>query len=1231
MKNNTRNKPEQNTMKHINILLSVGLLLLLSNCGSNWDLLNQAAETEEQSAQKRESFTHRQQTPEGAELIFSYEASKGLQAAYQTSTMPRPQAVSEYPVLHDAAGSPMRMSKLGQEEAYLLSTAGRWKVSEAGALRYRGMRGEGGMLRACCGAESSSVMREEEQAGDRGGRVNPSGSSSGSRVIARERRKVDFSLTDAEEVEVSDVQQHYMQNPYEDHEIKSVQRIQNETMQTAYNSQVDLLEARSESPVFSPKWRAGESTEVALRQKVNERLMAYVASGKLTLRLDGAKELKLWHGTSKAAAGGIMRGGFASLATRDDGFYGRGLYFSPQAGYVCRTYKPEVLLLCKVCFYSAYPVAMTSDIKTLYNRHNHENYSAHFIPVKKRKLPKEVYASLEPRQDYRSIPSDPDKKRNYPTDGEEAEADELVVFDTAQAMPLYLVNLQEGIPSSPVLLDKFRKLNLLDITREKLKNPGKVLSMEQSLEVLSNCLDMGEERSEEARGKDLVMFIGNTGSGKSTAINYLTGCDLERISKKKAGLEGTGKIVRVKEGSSKPELMRIGHSNVSETFLPDIKSDEVFTYCDCPGFLDNRGAEINIANAVNIKRAIGLARSVKVNVLINYNSLLADRGRGILETKKIMSDLFGNEERLKSQLESVLIGITQVPPPSAEDDEEDQMDIAQLRGDFRSDKLLHANSERIMTFDPLEKPIRGGLKRGEWIASIKGIPGIGHPSEIFSSVLLLTDERKLREIAQELNKRIGESLRTKDYKGVSKHLLMFNKLDRIEHAYVKGLRSEASQHITNQIHELRHGITLLMMGEDYEEAEKMLGDLDKMRQSLSKVPGCEFVESGYKEAKRFVDYSKKRKEERREQEERIRKMANDQEKISAQLSEMEKKQAESKRIEEKLESALERERSSNRAELSRLREEKVEELRKLEERMRASTEEERKELEKEKERQRREYEERLSKMEAKQAASEKQKERELAATKERMKQEEEERKRKEKELERLKKEAAKSKTSGGLLEVKRVLGKHYLGESAWAKLGVEVKEGDLPAVSEEMVSKVKAMQTKGEQPILVLDLGKSIEELEEKFKSKGKTLFSTRFGTDGKLRTESCYKEKEGGIRWVLLPGSDHGVLPGSRYKSYADQVKYMKEHYPGYEVGGARELLTLYMLHHMETGGYLFPEESYTWGRCKETYQVGDWGGKGWRIALGDSGLGGLVVHDDYGVYDHYHYGLFGFLSVSS
>ena len=73
-----------------------------------------------------------------------------------------------------------------------------------------------------------------------------------------------------------------------------------------------------------------------------------------------------------------------------------------------------------------------------------------------------------------------------------------------------------------------------------------------------------------------------------------------------------------------------------------------YAFADCPGFLDNRGFEINVANAVNIKQTLAAARSVRVVVLINYFSLRADRGKGVRELTQILADLFGTsgEEKL---------------------------------------------------------------------------------------------------------------------------------------------------------------------------------------------------------------------------------------------------------------------------------------------------------------------------------------------------------------------------------------------------------------------------------------------------------------------------------------------------------------------------------------------------------------------------------------------------------
>ena len=206
-------------------------------------------------------------------------------------------------------------------------------------------------------------------------------------------------------------------------------------------------------------------------------------------------------------------------------------------------------------------------------------------------------------------------------------------------------------------------------------------------------------------------------------------------------------------------------------------------------------------------------------------------------------------------------------------------------------------------------------------------------------------------------------------------------------------------------------------------------------------------------------------------------------------------------------------------------------------------------------------------------------------------------------------------------KAKEMLGDNYIGEDAWKKLDIEVSS--LPPLSDEMLAEAIRLQTKGEEPLLVLDLGKSIEDIERLCRAKGIKVLSTEYERDAKLRAESCYQATVKDFRWLLLPGSDHGVLPGSRNKRYADQVKYMESNYPGYAVGGARELVTLAMLKHIQDGTVLFPNQPHTYGRCKEEYQTGAWEGR--RVLLGNcSASGGLVVNICYGDGAYGYIGLF-------
>ena len=171
--------------------------------------------------------------------------------------------------------------------------------------------------------------------------------------------------------EAQEVQKQYLRCPVEGYEIATIERIESKSQQQGYDSHVDKLDNMQGNPKFNPTWEQGPNA--AARRKVAKRLQDYVTSYGLTKNPNGVKELKLWHGTDPAAEQSIMHTGFANLALLDEGFFGKGLYFTPQAEYVHRVYGKGMLLLTKVSFYSAYPVAMHADMDQLKNKGNYRN------------------------------------------------------------------------------------------------------------------------------------------------------------------------------------------------------------------------------------------------------------------------------------------------------------------------------------------------------------------------------------------------------------------------------------------------------------------------------------------------------------------------------------------------------------------------------------------------------------------------------------------------------------------------------------------------------------------------------------------------------------------------------------------------------------------------------------------------------------------------------------------
>ena len=201
-------------------------------------------------------------------------------------------------------------------------------------------------------------------------------------------------------------------------------------MTRQFEGKVMRLDARANSATFGPKWNT--ESEVSLRTRVDQSLK------KVTLRSPTYRNVLFFpafHGTKAPLLDSIFQTGFANLATTDSGFFGKGIYNTTHASYAHCVYSDGTLLFNWVAFFSAYPVTLP-DMSRLHGGANYSNYDAHYALVH----PKNPNNSNE-------LVYLPITAMQIPT------YDELVVFDSAHALPRYLVTLSPvGLNLKPLHL-----------------------------------------------------------------------------------------------------------------------------------------------------------------------------------------------------------------------------------------------------------------------------------------------------------------------------------------------------------------------------------------------------------------------------------------------------------------------------------------------------------------------------------------------------------------------------------------------------------------------------------------------------------------------------------------------------------------------------------------------------------------------------------------------------------
>ncbi len=346
-----------------------------------------------------------------------------------------------------------------------------------------------------------------------------------------------------------------------------------------------------------------------------------------------------------------------------------------------------------------------------------------------------------------------------------------------------------------------------EILERKLNEPRTELTPTQSVSLLGHCVALGEQNAATVANKSAITTLGETGTGKSTSVNYWVGCEMTRKTPEELealGIQvGLEDVIVVDPESTKPEVAPIGHKIASHTFIPQIIEDpqcDTRVYLDCPGFSDNRGAEINIANAINIRKILQRAGGVKAVFLTRYQDF--DRGLGIERMENMCQQLFGSVDNLRRRQHSVLLGITKAPLYTRNGKPFTQDRVCSVLTQSNT-PIAQILANRLFLFDPLDRghdnPDFWSLERcRSEIAQLQSIPN-REAATLFQTVLTDSDRTHLLNTIRQLRPKITNAITQGEVAALGQHWQLLQRLQVIQHPEIEQLQGEVVLAINNAI------------------------------------------------------------------------------------------------------------------------------------------------------------------------------------------------------------------------------------------------------------------------------------------------------------------------------------------------------------------------------------------------------------------------------------------------
>ena len=207
------------------------------------------------------------------------------------------------------------------------------------------------------------------------------------------------------------------------------------------------------------------------------------------------------------------------------------------------------------------------------------------------------------------------------------------------------------------------------------------------------------------KDKDLTIILGDTGSGKSTLINYLLG---SKLTEKKIN-EKMYPIIDLEEGEK--EYTKIGHSFKSETEGFSIHSNGNLNLLDSQGFFDCRGIEFQIHFSFLLNEIFQNCKSLRFIFVIDYEKFLVSRMAGVKKNFNFIEKLFSHKKFFHRYKNSIMILVTKQNLK----DKIDKIKDIFLNSGNDTQKFLH---DRIFFYDPLNFNKKGVLNREEFLEEL---------------------------------------------------------------------------------------------------------------------------------------------------------------------------------------------------------------------------------------------------------------------------------------------------------------------------------------------------------------------------------------------------------------------------------------------------------------------------------------------------------------------------------